>query len=305
MCNNTNEAFAAFACSIAVTAETKAAKRWSDWNFSRMLWKTNYSKRILLWNQYSLWSRISRVEDNEVRSEGDGISKHAHVKLVNKQPGVFWLRQVLRCFRVVSSQFWTSSKFLLALETTTNNQEVKRSLYRLQNVNNLPKDYIRTCLTCRSLAELFNFIYRSCWTSRIHLLDFINISDNSRLINSNLLQRSKISVVADNEVRSKEDSISKQAHIKFVKKQLSDLRFHQVLRCFRVAWSQFWTASKCSLALETTTNNQEEKRSLNRLQNVNNIPKDYIRTNLTCRSLAKLFNFIGLVELQKYIYLNL
>ena len=25
-------------------------------------------------------------------------------------------------------------------------------------MNNLPKDYIRTCLTCRSLAQLFNFI---------------------------------------------------------------------------------------------------------------------------------------------------
>ena len=29
--------------------------------------------------------------------------------------------------------------------------------YRLQNVNNLPEDYIRVCLTCRSLAEFFNF----------------------------------------------------------------------------------------------------------------------------------------------------
>ena len=33
-----------------------------------------------------------------------------------------------------------------------NNQEVKRSLYRLQNVNNLSKDYIRMCLTWPSLA---------------------------------------------------------------------------------------------------------------------------------------------------------
>ena len=63
-----------------------------------------------------------------------------------------------RCFTVVWSQFWTSSKFLSALETTTNNQEVKRSLYRLQNVDNLPKEYIRVCMTCRSHAELFNFI---------------------------------------------------------------------------------------------------------------------------------------------------
>ena len=55
-------------------------------------------------------------------------------------------------------------------------------------------------------------LYRSCWTPRIHLFEFINISDHSRLINSNLLQRSKTSVVEDNEVRNEEDSISKQAH---------------------------------------------------------------------------------------------
>ena len=66
--------------------------------------------------------------------------------------------QVLRCFRVVSSQFWTFSQWLMAPETTTNNQGVKRSLYRLLNVNNLPKDYIRMCVTCRSLFESSNFI---------------------------------------------------------------------------------------------------------------------------------------------------
>ena len=42
-------------------------------------------------------------------------------------------------------------------------------------MNNLPKDYIRMCLTCRSLAEWLN---RSCGTSRIHLFDFINMSDH-------------------------------------------------------------------------------------------------------------------------------
>ena len=76
---------------------------------------------------------------------------------------------------------------------------------------------------------------------------------------------------------------------------------YQVSRCFTVVWSQFWTLSKCLSALETTTNNQEVKRSLHRLQNVNNLPKDYIRVCLTCRSLAELFNFIGLVEIQEYI----
>ena len=78
--------------------------------------------------------------------------------MVNKQPSGFWFYEVLRFFSVFGSQFWTSSNFVSALETTTNNQEVKRSLYQLQNVNNLPKDYIGVCLTCRSLAELFNFI---------------------------------------------------------------------------------------------------------------------------------------------------
>ena len=34
---------------------------------------------------------------------------------------------------------------------------------------------------------------------------------------------------------------------------------------------------------------------------MNNLPKDYIRVCLTCRSLAELFNFIGLVEIQEYI----
>ena len=48
----------------------------------------------------------------------------------------------------------------MALETTANNQEVKRSLYRLQNVNNLPQDCDRICVTSRSLFELFNFIGR-------------------------------------------------------------------------------------------------------------------------------------------------
>ena len=72
---------------------------------------------------------------------------------------------------------------------------------------------------------------------------------------------------------------------------------YQVSRCFTVVW----TLSKCLSALETTTNNQEGKRSLHRLQNVNNLPKDYIRVCLTCRSLAELLNFIGLVEIQEYI----
>jgi len=34
---------------------------------------------------------------------------------------------------------------------------------------------------------------------------------------------------------------------------------------------------------------------------MNNLLKDYIRVCLTCQSLAELFDFIGLVELQEYI----
>ena len=87
-----------------------------------------------------------------------------------------------------------------------------------------------------------------------------------------------------------------------VNKATSDLsRFSLFQSCLK----PIWTSSKCLLALETTTNNQEVKRSLNRLQNVNNLPKDYIRTCLTCRSLAELFNFIGVVERQEYIDSNL
>ena len=186
------------------------------------------------------------------------LQNKLRLKWVNKQPSGFRFHQVLRCFRVVWSEFWTTSKFLSAPETTTNNQQVKRSLYRLQNVNDLPKDYIRMCLTCRSLAELFQ-LYRSCLTSRIHPFDFINISKYSRLINSNLLQRSKISVGEDNKVRNEEDSTSQLAYVQFVNKQSSDFWFHQVLRSFRVVSSQFWTSSKWLLALETTTNNQEVK----------------------------------------------
>ena len=42
---------------------------------------------------------------------------------------------------------------------------------------------------------------------------FININKDSTLINSNLLQRSKTSVLYDNEVRNEEDRTSKHAHL--------------------------------------------------------------------------------------------
>ena len=153
------------------------------------------------------------MEDNEVRSEEDGISKQAHVKLVNKEPRDFWFHQVLRCFGVVWSQFWTSSKCLLALETTTNNQEVNE-VYTSCKIWII---YPKIIFACAWPAELFSFIsltcrvvqlYQSCYTPTIQLFEFVNISDHSRLINSNLLQRSKISVLEDNEVRNEEDSTS-------------------------------------------------------------------------------------------------
>ena len=86
-----------------------------------LLWQTNSPKWILLWNQYSLWWKISAVENNEVQREENGTSKQTHVNLVNKQRSDFWFHQVLRCVRVVWSQFWTTSKFILIPEATTNN----------------------------------------------------------------------------------------------------------------------------------------------------------------------------------------
>ena len=72
------------------------------------------------------------------------------LKLVNKQPSGFRFHQVLRCFRVVWSHFWTTSKFLSAPETTTNNHEVKTSLYKLQNVR---KTALQNKLTLNSYSS--------------------------------------------------------------------------------------------------------------------------------------------------------
>ena len=78
--------------------------------------------------------------------------------------------------------------------------------------------HVRDLPISRRIVQL----YRSCLTSRIHPFDFININEHSRLINSNLLQRSKIRVVKNYKVRSEEDSTSKQAHVYLVNKQQSD-----------------------------------------------------------------------------------
>ena len=117
------------------------------------LLKVNSALKSIFSDRRSLQWRTMKFEVRKT-----ALQNKLTLKFVNKQPSGFRFHQVLRCFRVVSSQFWTSSKWVLALETITNNQEVKRSLYGLQNVNNLPKDYIRMCMICRSLFELFNFI---------------------------------------------------------------------------------------------------------------------------------------------------
>ena len=78
-------------------------------------------------------------------------------------------------------------------------------------------------------------LYRSCLTSRIHPFDLININKHNRLINSNLLQRSKISVEKDNKVRSEEDSTSKQAHVQFVNSRATSdfIKSYVVLELFQ------------------------------------------------------------------------
>ena len=83
-------------------------------------------------------------------------------------------------------------------------------------MNNFPKDYIRNANDVLDLPISRRVIelYRSCRTPRIHLFEFIDISDLSRLINSNLLKRCNSSVVENNEIRNEEDSTSKQAHVK-------------------------------------------------------------------------------------------
>ena len=68
----------------------------------------------------------------------------------NKQPSDFWFHQVLRCFRVVWSQFWTSSNFVSALKTTTNNQEVKRGFIGCK----MWTIYLKIIFACAWVADL-------------------------------------------------------------------------------------------------------------------------------------------------------
>ena len=159
--NSTHETFAAFTCSIPWQLKRRPWRNEAIGFFLGILMvmsvKPTLTDKLLKVNS-PLKTIFSVIEDQ--CSGGQWSSKwgrqhfklHGHVKLVNKQPSDFWFHQVLRCFTVVSSHFWTFPKCLSALETTTNNQEVKRSLHRLQNMNNWSKYYICTCLTCRSLA---------------------------------------------------------------------------------------------------------------------------------------------------------
>ena len=135
---------------------SEASKKRSDWDFSIMLIEMSVKPTLtdeLLKVNSALKPIFSVIEDQRSGRQWSSKWGRRHFNSFD-----FWFHQVLRFSGVVWSRFWTSSKCLLALETTTNNQKVKWCLYRLQNVNNLPKDYIRVCLTCRSLAELFNFI---------------------------------------------------------------------------------------------------------------------------------------------------
>ena len=163
--NSTHETFAAFACSFSLTAETKPSKKWSDWDFSRVLIvmsvKPALTDELLKLN--SAFKPIFSVIEDQY-SGGHWSSKwgrqhfklQGYVKLVNKQPSNFWFHQVLRCFRVVLKP---SLDFFKMFIGSRDHYELSRGKNKFsQNMNNLPKDYICTCLTCRSLAELFNFI---------------------------------------------------------------------------------------------------------------------------------------------------
>ena len=97
------------------------------------------------------------------------------IQLVNKEPSDFWFIKFYAVLEllVVWSQFWTASKCLLALETTTNNQEVKGSLNRLWII--YPKIIFARAWpvdlspSCSTLSVLLNFentcipIYKYQW----------------------------------------------------------------------------------------------------------------------------------------------
>ena len=94
----------------------------------------------------------------------------------------------------------------------------------LQNKHTLNSYSANGKQTAERTSDLITFyaaleLFEACLRPILDI--YSNISDYSRLINSNLLQRWKISVVEDNEVRSKEDSTSKQAQVQLVKKQPS------------------------------------------------------------------------------------
>ena len=142
----------------------EASKKRSDLDFSRMLivvslgptltdelLKVNSALKLIFSvteDQCSGGQWSSKWGRRHFRTSSRYLAKKTAERLpISSSFTVFYscLKPVLFC---------TTSKLLSASETTTNNQEVKRSWYRLQNVNNLAKDYIRMCVTCRS----FNFI---------------------------------------------------------------------------------------------------------------------------------------------------
>ena len=139
------------------------------------------------------------------------------------------------------------------------------------------------CLTCRSLAELFNFI------GLVEIQQYI----------SSILKQSVT------------EYINKFKHI--TNKIFDFLLCFKGIRCIKLEIDFNIGGGRLGhLDLVThpdmnpvqpslTLVNRRVKRSSHQLQNVNNLPKDYIRVCLTCRSLAELFHLIGLVELREYI----
>ena len=88
--NSTHETFAAFACSISLTAASEdlsaiGLEEMKRLGFFKNAYRKAYFDRRTTQNSNLLRrSKISVVEDNEVRSEGDSTSKQAHVKLLLK-----------------------------------------------------------------------------------------------------------------------------------------------------------------------------------------------------------------------------
>ena len=168
LCNSTHEAFAAFTCSISLTAETKPRRNEATMGFFKNAYRnfrkcyfdrrtfcfeTNIlrNRRSVQWRTIKFKVRKTALQNKlTLNSYSSNGKETAERLLISSNFTLFQscLKPILEFFKMLH----------VSRDHTTNNQKVKRSLNRLQNVNSLPKDYIRTCLTCRSLAELVIFI---------------------------------------------------------------------------------------------------------------------------------------------------